>query len=104
MSPLLFIAAIVLAVYAWAYTIALLPGPFDIFSHLRGWVDGRWGEKSWQSEGINCPTCISFWLSWLGAALIWWYGIAQLDALLYTMSSCGIWGAVIFLYRLGREQ
>lgn len=104
MHASLFIAVVVLSIYALAFSIALLPGPFDIFSHLRGWVYERWGEKSWQAEGISCPICVSFWLSWIGAALIWWYGIAQLDALLYTMSSCGIWGVVIFLYRLGREQ
>lgn len=104
MHASLFITAVILAVYAISYSIALLPGPFAIFSDIRGWVDDRYGPKSWQAEGIGCPICVSFWLSWLGSALIWWQGIVHLDALLYTMSSCGIWGAVIFLYRLGREQ
>ncbi len=101
---MMLIAAVILAVYAWSYSIALLPGPFNVLTHLRGWVYARYGDTSWQAEGIGCPICVSFWLSWLAAAIVWAYDVAPFDALMYTMSSLGIWGAATFLYRLGREQ
>lgn len=85
----------ILAVFA-AYRIAAMVarerGPSDLFVTIRSWVHGRWGERSWQGEGINCPLCVSFWAA-LPLALVitpdpwlwplWWLGIAGAAAALF---------------------
>jgi hypothetical protein len=58
-----------LAVYRLATDIAWTRGPGDGYEWLRSWAAQRWGVQSWQADGINCPICVSFWLS-LPAALI----------------------------------
>lgn len=55
----------VLAAYRLAYLIANERGPFDAGERLRSWVEQAYGADSWQSEGINCPLCISFWLAFV---------------------------------------
>ena len=53
-----------LAVYALAYSIARLDGPFDLFARLRHLARR---QDTWYKRGIHCPICVSFWLG-LGAA------------------------------------
>jgi hypothetical protein len=73
-----------LTVYRLATDLAWEDGPFDLFARLRGAVMSRAGANSWLSSGVNCPICLSFWLS-LPAAYLWgalaWLGIAGAVAL-----------------------
>lgn len=83
----------ILATYRIAAMIARERGPYDVFVTVRSWVHMRYGEKSWQGEGISCPLCISFWTA-LPIALVivpdpwlwplWWLGIAGAAVVLFT--------------------
>lgn len=80
-------ALIALAVYRLSYLIAVEDGPADVCYRFREWVHRRYpdqdvtligginpviGKKlSWQFRGISCPKCVSFWLSFAGAAFLW---------------------------------
>ena len=76
------------AAYRVAYMISMESGPFRSMETARGWVFTRFPPvkdasgiliESWQWEGINCPLCVSFWLSIPFAALAHWGGfIGQL--------------------------
>lgn len=61
---------VALAIYRVATMIAYERGPFSAFLYLRTWVYNRYGQKSWQMDGVGCPKCISFWLGWAGALLV----------------------------------
>jgi hypothetical protein len=56
-----------LAVYRAALMIARETGPAHIFERLRRFADLKFGVRSSLAEGLACPLCISFWLSWLAA-------------------------------------
>lgn len=74
-----------LAVYRLATDLAWEDGPGALYGKWRGWVMARYGADDWRSLGVNCPICVSFWLS-LPAAYLWgplaWLGIAGAVALL----------------------
>lgn len=79
-SPLV-LALATLAVYRISFAIAVDTGPSltpwkkidkdhqGVFMALRTWVFDRWPE-SIIDEGLNCPLCISFWLSIPAAMLL----------------------------------
>lgn len=54
-----------LATYRIATDMALERGPFSVFERFRGIFHRRYGEDSWQYEGVGCPICLSFWTSLL---------------------------------------
>lgn len=81
---------ITLAVYRVATDLAYMDGPFDLFSKLRGAMIERFGAGHWVAIGIQCPICVSFWLSLFTA---YWFGWAWL----------AIAGAVAFLVRIGAK-
>lgn len=94
-----------LATYRVAYMIAIEDGPADVFVWLRTQVYLQWtGKKQkerggnwyhWTYRGINCPLCISFWLSWAAAAGIPWTSWRE-----YLYLSLGIAGGIVVLHRL----
>jgi hypothetical protein len=93
-----------LMTYRIAYMVALEDGPGDIFVWLRTQVYLQWsgttqrergGSYHWTYRGINCPLCISFWLSWVVAAGIPWTNWRE-----YLYLSLGIAGFVLVLHRL----
>jgi hypothetical protein len=53
----------ILAVYRIAHMLARENGPADLFARLRTFVADRYGDDSWQADGVACPLCLSFWLS-----------------------------------------
>lgn len=53
----------ILASYRIAYLVSRERGPFDLAERLRGFVIQKYGEDSWQGTGIDCPLCVSFWVS-----------------------------------------
>ena len=53
----------VLAVYRIAHMLARENGPADLFARLRTFVASRYGHDSWQADGVTCPLCLSFWIS-----------------------------------------
>lgn len=77
-NPLIQAAALVLATYYVAFTIARLAGPFDLAGRLRHAVEARFGQYDhWLTEGVNCPVCVSFWVAPVLLALAatrpgWW--------------------------------
>lgn len=59
----------ILALYRLARMLSREDGPAYAFLLARGWVARRYGDRSWQFEGVNCPLCLGFWLAWPIAAL-----------------------------------
>ncbi len=56
----------ILAIYRLSYLIAKEDGPFDMFASLRGKI----GQEGWFGRGLNCPNCLSFWISIVPAIYI----------------------------------
>jgi hypothetical protein len=59
-----------LIVYRISDDIAILDGPFKIFSYIRG-LSYHKLVPVWISNGLHCPICISWWLS---LALVGYFG------------------------------
>lgn len=78
----------VLSVYRLSYLIAMEEGPFSAAERLRSAVYTRWPD-SWLDRGINCPLCVSFWLSWM---------VVLMPTIL--VFCLGIAGAVLVLHKL----
>jgi len=74
-----------LAVYRFSRLIALEDGPAWIFKRLRSLIRERAGADSWISEGIQCPYCVSFWLSLLSSPSQKGLAIAGLVAWLFNL-------------------
>lgn len=82
-----------LAVYRIARMIVHEEGPFGVFAWLQ---DKTKKQSNWIERGLNCPLCLSWWLSLLVACffipvawpefLLTWFGIAG--------------GAVVFYQRV----
>lgn len=81
-----------LAVYAMAYSIARLDGPFDLFSRLR-YLARR--QDTWYKRGIHCLMCISFWLGWLAALTLDYQSYVH-----YAILSLALMGCTIMLVQL----
>ncbi len=84
-----------LAVYRLSYMIAKEEGPISIFARIRGKIDSK--QSTWVGRGINCPLCISAWLSLLPiifilprmdiyTTIVLWLSIAGLSMLLERVS------------------
>lgn len=80
----------VLATFRVANMIAREEGPFDMFAHLRSKV----GKKHWVARGLQCPLCISFWLSWAAVLLLPFADWQQ-----YLLLALGCAGSVLGIYR-----
>lgn len=82
----------VFATYRLATDLAWMDGPGGLYARWRGLVMTRYGANDWRSEGVVCPICLSFWISF-PAAFVWdplsWLGIAGAAAFLARMSSDG---------------
>lgn len=82
----------VFAVYRLATDLAWEDGPMSLYARWRGFVMARYGADDWRSEGVSCPICLSFWISF-PAAFVWgplaWLGIAGAAAFLARMTSDG---------------
>lgn len=59
---------VILAINFIAFTAAQDHGPGGIFSSLREWVLSE-DFPEWVNDGIQCPICWGFWLSFLLVAL-----------------------------------
>ena len=71
MNALMFAVAI-LAVYRISRMVTLERGPFDLFTRMQH-VGAAGG---WVNDGLNCPLCVSFWVSMAAfvflALGLWW--------------------------------
>jgi hypothetical protein len=78
-----------LAVYRLAYMITLENGPFMLFAQIRERIGERFTYDSWLTLGINCPLCVSFWLSaaafLFGGGMLEWFGVAGAIVVLHTV-------------------
>lgn len=87
----------VLAVYRLALMITSETGPGAVFRRFRDWIGKRFPAKNyqqhWIDEGVNCPWCVSFWLSWI-AALVFTRPANVVD---YCLTALGIAGATVAL-------
>lgn len=61
-----------LATYRIATMVTQEAGPFEIFFRFREkYPPSEYSPAPyWVGEGIRCPLCVSFWLSWATAALV----------------------------------
>lgn len=62
---------------AFAFSFAITPGPFAAFERVRDKVIMRFGETSWQAEGVKCPICLSFYIAvpvtlFIGGGVLMW--------------------------------
>ena len=78
---------LVLAVFRLTYLVCYDDAPFDLMLNFRTWVSDKYGDDHWLTRGINCPYCVSFWLS-LIALTVWlhplaWLGTAGAVALIF---------------------
>ena len=92
-------ALLALAVYRMARMVALEDGPWNVFYRLRSLVVNyeRGRRDSWLIRGVGCPACLSFWLGFVGAALLPWQGWAW-----YVVTALALSGAATWLYRQER--
>jgi hypothetical protein len=61
-----------LAVWRLAHFVIRDDGPFYIFRNIRLWVFMKWGEESWQYEGIGCIFCQTVWYSLPFSLYLFW--------------------------------
>jgi len=52
-----------LITFGFSFSFAQTPGPFAIFERVRDYVEKRFGEDSWEHDGISCPICLSFYIA-----------------------------------------
>jgi len=77
------------AVYRIATDIAWMSGPFHVFEYIRGMTIQKFGIHSWITEGMSCPICLSFWVSFpiiFIHGFVWWLAIAGISAFLSRIS------------------
>lgn len=91
MSLPLSLLLLALGVLYVSVSVAILDGPFDIFSMWREYV----GQSTWVGRGLHCPMCVGLYFSAIpaiimsnsfGQFILFWLGIA---------------GAVMLMYKLG---
>jgi len=58
----------VLSTYRLTIMVVYEDGPFDVFKSLRFAL----GFNPWFNKGINCPWCVSFWVSLVVMFLPYW--------------------------------
>lgn len=78
MTPLALIV-LTLAAYRVTHMIVREEGPGGVFEKIRGKIDPN--QKTWIGRGLNCPLCVSFWITGLfslltGATWIEWLACA----------------------------
>lgn len=78
---------LVMAVFRLTYLICYEDAPFDLAIRLRTWVFNKFSDDHWLNRGINCPYCVSFWVS-LIALFVWlnplaWLGTAGAVTLIF---------------------
>ena len=88
MDILIFIG-ITFAVYRLATDFAWMSGPFHVFDVFRGLILQKFGLYSWVTEGVNCPICLSFWISMpviYTHGFVWWLAIAGTSSFLVRLT------------------
>lgn len=97
MDWLVFLLA-VLATYRVSFMIVSEDGPFNMVARWRRFLSGKFIETrhEWIYIGFTCVLCVSFWLSWLVAALLWLSGFTAVP---FWLMALGIAGAVLLLHK-----
>lgn len=94
---LLWFIVAILAAYRLAYLLAVDNGPGYIFYRARAWVGRRWGEDSWQAEGIACVFCQSVWFGALAALGL---NYTHLAIVRFALLALAVSGAVVIVHWL----
>lgn len=68
-------------------------GPGNVFLNFRTWVFNRYGN-GWQTKGVNCVLCVSFWAGWAIAALMPWASWRE-----YVLLALAVSGGVTMLFK-----
>lgn len=90
MNWLLFVAA-GLGVYKLSRAIAMEEGPFSLFLKIRDLA----GQATWVGRGMQCPSCLSFWIALVLAALLPYSGPGE-----FVIAWLGIAGLATLIWRL----
>lgn len=100
-SPALYLLLAAFAVYRLAHLAAYEDGPFDAVGRVRSRMQTNPKSPEWLSEGAGCPMCISFYLGFLFALpmLFWGFGIG-LAVLFYVVGSLALSGATVLFVNL----
>lgn len=81
----LLLVLLFLIVNFWATSITQDSGPFNLFVRLRRSLE----HIDWWDEGINCPICVGFWVSWVVALIIYPLGGSIYDYILTASALAG---------------
>lgn len=81
-----------LAVYAVAFMITSLDGPFDVFAKLQHWARM---QDTWVKRGVLCKICVSFWLGWLFALALPYQDYVQ-----YAILALALMGVTVVLTKV----
>lgn len=78
-----------LATYRIAKAIATEEGAFQSFDTFREQTEAIFGADSWVTRGVNCPHCVSFWVSLVitlagRGNVIQWLATAGIASFLFT--------------------
>jgi hypothetical protein len=93
---------VVLATYRLAALIATETGPGAIFAKFRAAVGKRWppdkdkGTQHWIDEGVNCPLCVGFYMSFAILGL-WQWELAR-----WVIIALAVAGLQVFMQKQGR--
>ena len=52
-----------LMTFGIAFSVAITKGPVGLFELFREYVRLKFSESEWIVDGVNCPICLSFWVS-----------------------------------------
>lgn len=83
MNLALMLIILSLAIYRVATDLAWEDGPANIYGRWRDYM----GQNTWVGRGFHCPICLSFWLGFLAALALPWYGWLWYVALALSLSA-----------------
>lgn len=84
------------ATFGVSYTLSSLHGPFGLCEQLRVWIKKQTTE-AWIVKGIECPICLSFWVSFFIAPVIFGSEITLRHIFSGAASSVGFAAVVMLL-------
>lgn len=84
------------ATFGVSYTMSSLHGPFGLCEQMRDWVKKQTTEP-WILKGIECPICLSFWVSFFICPIIFGSEITLRHIFAGVASSVGFAAVVILL-------
>lgn len=90
---------VVFAVYRLSTDFGRGIGPLAIYEKTREFFISKYGVGHWISEGVQCPICISFWLSLLFCILF----LSEFSFLITLLIWLSVAGSVALIWRISPQ-